>query len=305
MALDDVAAGGTRKLPMLDRRRIVGLGAAGLVTAAGVRTAGWVNILLGAANLIENGDASVSESAYGTAPRQQYDVYRPAATPLGEARPVVMFVHGGSWQSGDKSLYRFVGQALAQLGFIAVLPNYGLMPEQRFPGFVQDVAQAFAHAHARVAAWGGDPTRVFVMGHSAGAHIAALLCYDARYLAAHQLSTSNVTGYIGLSGPYDFVLDSDLLRATFAGPAEREYDAQPVHFATADSPPSLLVMGRDDTTVRPRNTTSLAARLRSVGGRVEELWVPGEHGATVGAFARVSRSDSVVVDRVGAFVRNG
>jgi acetyl esterase/lipase len=142
------------------------------------------------------------------------------------------------------------------------------------------------------------------MGHSAGAHLTALVAYDARYLAAEGLTPAILHGYVGLSGPYDFLLDTPLLRGTFAGSPEREYDAQPIHFATAAAPPSLLVMGRDDTTVNPRNTRSLAARLREVGAPVEELWIDGEHGATVGAFSRLYRSRSVVNRRVLEFAQS-
>lgn len=274
--------------------------------ALSVPLAGCTPILLGAANLIENGDRPRLTVAYGTGARQAYDVYRPLGAdgqPLPGPSPVVIFVHGGSWESGDKHAYRWVGQALAQEGFVAVLPNYGLMPATRFPAFVDDVAAAVAHARARVGAWGGDTTRLYLMGHSAGAQIAALVAYDARYLARRGLTPAVFAGFVGLSGPYDFPLDSKLLRATFAGSAERERDAQPVTFVRRDVPRTLLAMGRDDTTVDPRNTTSLAAHLRGAGAAVEEVWVDGAHGATVGAFARINRGDSELVRRIRAFVR--
>lgn len=266
---------------------------------------GCTGILLGAANVIENGDAPRTEIAYGSAERQRYDVYRPLGAdglPLPGPLPVVIFVHGGSWESGDKKSYRWVGQGLAKQGFVAVLPNYGLMPAVRFPAFVDDVAAAVAHARARAGEWGGDTTRLFLMGHSAGAQITALVAYDERYLAKQGLTPGIFAGFIGLSGPYDFVLDSKLLRATFAGSPAREHDAQPVHFVRHDVPRTLLAMGRDDTTVRPRNTTSLVAHLREVGASVDELWVPGDHGVTVGAFARTSRGDSEVLRRIREFV---
>lgn len=275
------------------------------VVVSSLPLTGCTGILLGAANFVENGDSERMEVAYGTGARQAYDVYRPLGAdglPLPGPSPVVIFVHGGSWESGDKHAYRWVGQALAREGFVAVLPNYGLMPSTRFPAFVDDVAAAVAHARARVGAWGGDTTRLFLMGHSAGAQITALVAYDARYLARQGLTPAVFAGYIGLSGPYDFALDSKLLRATFAGSAERERDAQPVNFVRRDVPRTLLAMGRDDTTVDPRNTTSLAAHLRGAGASVEEVWVPGAHGATVGAFARTNRGDSEVARRVRAFV---
>ena len=266
---------------------------------------GCTGILLGAANVIENGDAPRIEVAYGAGERQRYDVYRPLGAgglPLPGPLPVVIFVHGGSWESGDKKAYRWVGQGLAKQGFVAVLPNYGLMPATRFPAFVDDVAAAVAHARARADEWGGDTARLFLMGHSAGAQITALVAYDERYLARQGLTPRILAGFIGLSGPYDFVLDSKLLRATFGGSAEREHDAQPVLFVRRDVPRTLLAMGRDDRTVRPRNTTSLVAHLRAAGASVDSLWVPGDHGVTVGAFARTSRGDSEVLRRIREFV---
>jgi acetyl esterase/lipase len=177
------------------------------------------------------------------------------------------------------------------------------MPLTHFPAFVDDIALAIAHARQQLVLWGGDPARLFLMGHSAGAHLAALVAYDGRYLARQGLSPSILAGFIGLSGPYDFILDTPLLQATFAGTAEQEHDAQPVNFVTREAPRTLLAMGRDDTTVNPRNTTSLAAHLRAVGAAVEEVWVEGDHGVTVGGFARIYRDKSAVVQRVREFVQ--
>lgn len=268
--------------------------------------AGCVAIQLGAANLIETAEVPRTEVAYGPGPRQRMDVYRAldsAGAPLAAPAPVVIFVHGGSWHTGSKGDYAWVGKALAQLGFTAVLPNYGLMPDTRFPAFVDDVAQAVAHAKAHAAEWGGDTARVVLMGHSAGAHIAALVAYDARYLAKQGATPDILRGFVGLSGPYDFIFDTDLLKRTFAGPPQREHDALPVHFVTPQSLRTLLVMGNDDRTVNPRNTRSLAAALRAARVPVEEIWVPGTHGVSVGAFARISRGESEIVRRIAAFVR--
>jgi acetyl esterase/lipase len=290
----------TRSCPLTTRRRIAIAAVLGAFAVTGC-----TRVMLGAANLIENGAAPRREFAYGDGPRQRYDVYRPVDAkrrPLAGPLPVVIFVHGGSWQSGDKARYGFVGQALALEGFVAVLPNYGLMPARRFPDFVDDVAAAVAQVRAHAGEWGGDTGRIFLMGHSAGAQIGALVAYDGRYLAKQGLTPAVLAGFIGLSGPYDFALDTPLLQATFGGPAEREHDSQPVAFVTRDAPPTLLAMGREDTTVDPRNTISLAARLHAAGAPVEEVWVDGEHGATVGAFARIHRGDNEVVRRVRAFV---
>ncbi len=266
---------------------------------------GCASIQLGAANLIENGDAITAEVAYGDGPRQRYDVFRPVGDDgmlLSGPLPVVIFVHGGSWETGDKGSYRWMGQGLAAQGFIAVLPNYGLMPDRRFPGFVDDAARAVSHTLAQLPAWGGDSARVVLMGHSAGAHIAALVAYDARYLAAYGLTPRVLSGFVGLSGPYDFIFDTPRLQRTFSGTPEQEYNALPVNFAARESPRTLLVMGRDDETVKPRNTHALAARLSEVGARVDTLWVDGTHGVSVSAFVRAYRGDSEIVRRVREFV---
>lgn len=263
------------------------------------------SLQLGVANLIENGDAPVREVAYGDSPRQRYDVYRPVAAdgrPLSGPLPVVIFVHGGSWETGNKQSYRWVGQGIAAQGFIAILPNYGLMPDRRFPGFIDDAARSVAHATAQLAHWGGDSARVVLMGHSAGAHIAALVAYDARYLASYGLTPRLFSGFVGLSGPYDFIFDTALLKRTFSGTPEQERDALPVNFVTSHSPRSLLVMGRDDRTVNPRNTHSLAARLGQFGVPVDTMWVDGTHGVSVAAFARSNRRGSDIVRRVREFV---
>ena len=271
-----------------------------------VAVAGCTDIQLRAANLIETVAVPRTEVAYGDGPRQRMDVYRAldsAGAPLLTPAPVVIFVHGGSWQSGSKDDYAWVGKALAQMGFVAVLPNYGLMPDTRFPAFVDDVARAAAQVKARAAEWGGDTARVVLMGHSAGAQLAALVAYDPRYLAKQGTTPDILGGFVGLSGPYDFIFDTDLLKRTFAGPKEREYDALPVHFVTPRSLRTLLVMGEDDETVNPRNTRSLAETLRKAKVPVEEMWVPGTHGVSVGAFARISRGDSEIVRRIVRFVR--
>lgn len=280
------------------------LKAASVLLAAPLLLSACTNVMLSGATVIETGDAPRVEVAYGPGPRNRADVYRPQASAThGAPAPVVVFIHGGSWESGTKGLYRWMGQGLAAQGYVAILPNYGLMPATGFPDFVHDAAAAVAYARAHAAEWGGDTTRFFLMGHSAGAQIAALLAYDGSYLARVGRSPRDLTGFIGLSGPYDFVLDSKLLQRTFGGTPEREAASQPVRFVTSTAPRTLLVMGRDDRTVRPRNTERLAARLREVGASVEELWVPGDHGVTVGAFARPYRGDSEIVRAVDAFIR--
>lgn len=243
----------------------------------------------------------VAAIPYGPEPRQQLDVYVPDAA-LPGLRPVVVFIHGGSWQSGSKEQYRFVGSGLAERGYIAVVANYRLNPEVRFPGFVADAAGAVAWTLRNIGRYGGDPGRVFVMGHSAGAHTAMLLALDRRYLAAEGTSPEQLRGAIGLSGPYDFAIDSDLLRSVF-GSAPEPAETQPVTFVRGDAPPLLLIHGTDDAICWVTHSIRLTELVRAAGGQAELRLYPGlGHGATVGGFSRLRRGQAPTLDDVAAFV---
>ena len=239
--------------------------------------------------------------AYGAEPRQRLDVYVPEE-PAKESRAVIVFIHGGSWNSGSKDQYRFVGSSLAERGFVAVLPNYRLNPAVRFPDFVADAAAAMAWTLQNIERYGGDSRRVFVMGHSAGAHIALLLAMDRRYLAAVGASADDLRGVIGLSGPYDFKLDSDLLRAVF-GSARDVEQTQPVYFARGDAPPLLLIHGTDDVVCWDRHSIRLTELVRAAGGRAELRLYPGlGHGDTLAGLSRLGRGRAPTLDDVAAFV---
>ena len=202
--------------------------------------------------------------AYGPHPRQALTVFAP---PDAAGAPVVVFFYGGRWSEGRRQDYAWVGAELADRGIVAVVPDYRLYPTVRFPAFVHDAAAAVAWTRTHISRHGGDPGRIHVMGHSAGAHIAMLLALDRRYLAPAGGSVG-LAGAIGLAGPYDFLpLEAPDLRDMF-GPPERYPQSQPVAFARGDAPPLLLIHGLADDTVWPSNTRSLARAVRSAGGRV-------------------------------------
>ncbi|RAS35953.1 alpha/beta hydrolase [Paraburkholderia bryophila] len=244
--------------------------------------------------------------AYGANPRQKLDVYTPTASapqtgPHG--RPVVVFFYGGSWQNGSRSSYLFVGAALAARGFVAVLPDYRTWPETAFPGFVDDAARAVRWARDHAAEFGGDPSRIFLMGHSAGAHIVMLLATDGRYLAAQQMSKSDLSGVIGLAGPYDFLpLHDATLEDIF--PRALRAASQPINFVQGDEPPMFLAAGERDTTVDPGNTDRLAAKLRLAGDKEVEVkhYPRVGHALLVGAIAGPLRGFAPVLDDSAAFI---
>lgn len=222
--------------------------------------------------------------AYAEGERHGIDIYAPEGA---EGAPVVVFLYGGSWESGDRGMYRFLGASLASAGVVCMVPDYRVWPEVGFPGFVQDAAQALAWAHRNAAAHGGAADRVVLMGHSAGAHIATLLALDGGYLATEGLRPAGaVRGVVGLAGPYDFLpLRSRTLQAIF-GPESAWPASQPVNHVAPGAPPMLLATGDADSTVLPRNTESLAARLRAADNPVRTLTYAGiGHREILGAFA--------------------
>jgi acetyl esterase/lipase len=211
------------------------------------------------------------DQSYGVHPRQKLDVYSPIV-PCPDG-PIVVFVYGGSWTRGHKGSYAFAGAALAAQGVTTVIPDYRLYPDVRFPDFIVDAAQAYRWTVKSLAAPEGKPPRpIFLMGHSAGAHTAALLAFDNAYLAGVTLKPA---GFIGLAGPYAFDPTTwNSTKAIFAT-AKTADSARPVTFARAGAPPSLLLHGADDTTVKQFNYQELAAALKAAGTPVKTTLYPG------------------------------
>lgn len=264
---------------------------------------GCTNLAFTAANLPASfGDYERTAGiAYGSDERQLLDVYVPQAGDE-EGRPVVVFIYGGGWTEGSRDRYRFVASALAERGLITVIPDYRLHPEGAFPVFVSDAALAVAWTLREISRYGGDPARVFLMGHSAGAHIAALLALDRRHLEAAGSSSDVIRGMIGLSGAYDFQLTSAPLREVF-GAVPDFLDTQPVAFARGDAPPLLLLHGAKDRIAAPRQSESLAGRIGAAGGTVELIIYPEvHHSGTVGALASFRRSKAPTLDDVAGFI---
>lgn len=237
---------------------------------------------------------------YGSGPRQRLDLYAPK-----EARdaPVVVFFYGGYWNSGAKELYRFLGASLAARGFLVAVPDYSLYPAARYPAFLEDAAAALCWTRENAPRFSADPARLFVMGHSAGAHIAAMLGFEKRWLSGVGLSNArDIAGVIGLAGAYNFEIDGELLCGVFGGPEAKDR-TQPLAHVTREAPPLLLATGVDDETVGAHNTRDLAAAVRRVGGEVETIYYPGlGHREIVGAFSPLLRFFAPVLDDVSAFV---
>jgi acetyl esterase/lipase len=182
---------------------------------------------------------------------------------------VLLFIYGGSWDTGDKSIYGFAGAAFADGGFVTIIPDYRLVPQVRYPGFLEDNARAVRWARDNAARFGGDPERIVLAGHSAGAYNAAMLALDPRWLDAAGVPRGTVKAWAGLAGPYDFLpLDVRSTREAF-GQAPDLPSTQPTNHAGRGDPPAFLATGADDATVEPRDSIDLAAKLRAADVPVE------------------------------------
>lgn len=272
-------------------RRLVTVMAAMTAALAACVPAGVVNVL------VPSSGYEVREGlSYGLSPRQALDVYVPAAAPA--PAPVIVFIYGGGWDSGARGYFRFVGEAFARLGYVVVIPDYRLYPEVRFPEFVQDAAGAMHWVRDNIAGMGGDADRLVLMGHSAGAHIAALLATDRRYLEAVDVPPESIRAFVGLAGPYAFnPLEYDSTRPIFAtvdDPAE----AKPIAFVTGDEPPMLLLHGADDTTVLPKNSIEMTERVNGSGGSARLITYDGvgHIGLILALAAPFREQDSVYGD---------
>jgi len=239
---------------------------------------------------------------YGSDPRNLLDVYTPVDAPADA--PVVVFFYGGSWNTGSRTDYSFVGEALASRGIVAVLADYRLYPQVHYQGFLQDSARAVGWTREHIHKYGGDPNRLYVMGHSAGGYNAAMLALDSNWLAAVGMTPSMLSGWIGLAGPYDFLpVENPEVKPVFFFP-DSPSDSQPINHVSAASPPALLIAAKDDNVVNPqRNTGGMAKRLREHGVSVRELYYarPG-HATLVAAFSRPMRGLAPVLDEVVNFV---
>lgn len=240
---------------------------------------------------------------YGEHPRQRLDVFLPEAPASGA---LVVFFFGGSWNRGSPEQIRFVGKALAARGHVAVLPNYRVYPEVRYPEFLTDSARAVRWALENATALGADPKRLVLAGHSAGAYNAAMLAFDRRWLdEAGVPADQRVAAFVGLAGPYEFLpIKNPEVQPVFFHP-DYPPGTQPVAHAGADSPPAFLAVAPDDALVDPqRNSGQLAATLRAAGVDARyETYPRTSHVLLVAAFSYPLRWLAPVLDDVDAFLR--
>lgn len=254
--------------------------------------------------LVPDGNYNLEQGiAYGALPRQKLDIYRPAKDQA--TGPVVIFFYGGSWKSGERGKYRFVGEALTREGITVVIPDYRLYPDVTFPAFMTDAAKAVRWTLDNLVDRNRGPRPVFLAGHSAGAHIAALLAVDAQYLKKESVTVGQICGVIGVAGPYAFdPFEYRSTRPVFAGLTDSDL-ARPVKRISGKTPPFLLLHGDADGTVRPSNTVEFADALRSAGTSVQGEFIPGiGHYRIVMAMATPFDDIAPVNERISGFIES-
>ncbi|GGJ26501.1 alpha/beta hydrolase [Deinococcus roseus] len=204
---------------------------------------------------------------YGENPRQKLDVYLPRHK---GSHPVLVFVHGGTWQKYKKEDFKFIGESFARADYVTVVINYRLYPEVQYPAFLQDTAKALRWVRDHVREHSGDPDRIFVMGHSAGGYNAAMTLTDPGFLQAEGLKATDFKGMIGIAGIYDI----PPLDGVFPEDASRK-EVMPVYRVSGPLPPFLLISAGNDDLVMPENATRLARALQDNGTPVETATIPG------------------------------
>jgi acetyl esterase/lipase len=251
----------------------------------------------------EDGYTLRSGLAYGPAERNKLDIYIPREAAA--SGTVVVFFYGGAWRDGARQDYTFAGQAFSARGYVTVVPDYRLFPEVRFPDFVEDAAAAVAWVRREIAAYGGDPERIVLVGHSAGAHSAAILGLDRRYLERQGVPETAIRGVIGLAGPYIFdPTEYPSTKEIFEGVGPVD-DTRPVTFARGDAPSMLLLHGLDDITVLPKNSEELAAALRAEGAKVRYVALPDiGHAGVLLALSSPFEGLAPVMPEIQAFIES-
>ncbi|MGJ5813343.1 alpha/beta fold hydrolase [Paludibaculum fermentans] len=224
-------------------------------------------------------DIQYTAAAPEDAAKLQLDIYKKSDLPAGA--PVLFFVHGGAWKSGDRKQYPFFGNLFAKAGYVVVVPSYRLSPRYKHPTHIEDIAAAFAWTVRNVAAHGGDPSKILAAGHSAGGHLVALLATNPKYLAAHNLDAKSIRGVLALSGVYDVTgLEGSASSNAFVGDAELLKGASPIKQIQSGLPPFLVTYCQWDYGTLPQQAIEFHNALKSAGLRSQLVYIPGESHIT-------------------------
>lgn len=247
----------------------------------------------------------IEDLSYGKGKLNTLDIYIPdhSLTP-NSTLPVVIFFYGGCWGGCtvfNKEHYRFVAQALTSNKFITVIGDYRRYPDALFPEIINDSKQIVEWVKTHISHYYGDPNRVFLMGHSAGAHLAAMLALNENYLAPK--TYQGIKGFIGLAGPYDFLPFTAPYQQTIFGPVEKYPASQPINFVNGNEPPLLLLQGVQDKTVLPKNAKNLYRKVKLKKGYTQlQLYKDMDHSDILAALAISIRDYKPVLNDIIEFL---
>ena len=244
--------------------------------------------------ITSNSGVGVSKDIlYGDAPDQDLDIYYPkplakameSQTDIKTSYPMVVFVHGGSWENGSKEEYAFVGQSLAQAGYVTAVINYRKAPEHVYPDYVEDTAQAIAWSYKNATRFHADPERLAVVGHSAGAFNAVAAIANEDFLKPYGVKPTDIAAVIGIAGPYSY--DFRKFSSATAFPADATPDeVMPDRQIKGAQPPYLLLTAEKDTVVYESNTIKMTKALQQAGVTVQTGEISGaSHATSIGAMA--------------------
>ncbi len=250
-------------------------------------------------SLARFGDYSLtSDVRYGPDKINRLDIYQPEYSSKG----TIIFFYGGCWgacQTLPKEQYRFVAQTLAEQGYNVVIADFRLYPNALFGEIMDDAVAVVDWTVKNIEFYGAQNNQVTLMGHSSGAHIAAMLTTNADYLGADLYSSVN--GFIGLAGPYQFKFDQPYQYELFANFAYDE--TQPSFFVDGSEPPMLLLYGKEDKKVHIRNINAMRNALEANDGRFEAiLYDDVNHAEIVAALSIPLRKRYSVTDDIINFL---
>lgn len=288
------------KLKMLKPRKLklVGAGMTAVVAIGGIALAAQQAQAFSALAVVNgissSGGVGVSKDIlYGEEPLQDLDIYYPkplaqamkAQRTVSDKYPMVVFVHGGSWESGTKEEYAFVGQSFAQAGYVTAVINYRKAPEHVYPDYVKDTAKAIAWSYDNAESFHADPQRLAVVGHSAGAFNMMAAISDEDFLAPYGVSPKDISAVVGIAGPYSY--DFRKFSSATAFPADATPDdVMPDRHIKGTQPPYLLLTAENDKTVYDQNTIRMTQALKDYGASVENGEIKGaSHATSIGAMA--------------------
>lgn len=231
------------------------------------------------------------------------DIYSPKSTEK-SLTPVLIFFYGGRWTEGSKEQYAFIAEPFIRRGYTVVIPDYRKYPEVKHPSFVEDAASAISWTIDHIARYGGNPEKIYVSGHSSGAHIAALAITNPIYLNIHGKDRSAIKAFAGLAGPYNFIPEEADLKDMF-GPPEKYPTMQVSTYIDGNQPPMLLLWGEKDTLVGKFNTDKVKEAAFSRGGCVKTTIYPDiDHVWIIGALSWAGKDKAPILDEMDRFFKN-